>query len=129
MIQRIQTVYLALAALCALLSGILFFVADSPLYVPAVVQILVGCVAIGTIFSYRNRRRQMRICLSLLCVEDLFYLAMIGLFFFDRESLSLATLADYVALCAPALTWVFCMLAWRGVRADDRLVRSVDRIR
>lgn len=129
MIQRVQTIYLVLAALCALVSGTLYSVADTPLYAPAVVQVLVGCVAIATVFGYRNRRRQMRMCLTLLCVEDMFYLAMIGLFFFDRESLPLTTVADYAALCAPALTWAFSLLAWRGVRADDRLVRSVDRIR
>lgn len=69
--------------------------------------IIAALDSLTTIFLYQNRRTQMAICWSIILT------AVVGAFFFV-----------WIALAIP-----FVFLAWRSIRADELLVRSIDRIR
>jgi hypothetical protein len=85
---------------------------------------------IWMIFAYKKRKRQIAIGRTVVIFVMLQILAYVYLslqppVFLERVA---AQRADY-GLAFPALTLIFVWLANRGVRKDEALVRSVDRIR
>lgn len=140
MIQRMQSVWLLLAAICGFLSYQLpFFEATNQnadatsgggsyldagfnffLIILTAISIL---LAIGTIFSYKNRKLQLKLCiggavLSLLIII-LFISAMKGL------GGSIPSLTSVIVFAVP----VFYILAARGIWKDQKLVKSLDKLR
>lgn len=155
MIQRIQTLFL-LAAL--LLVSSLFFMPfvkllgmDNEFYELSIkgvtkisaegeaitektmaLSILIAAIALllfFSIFLFKNRILQMRICIynMLLLVGSLG----LGFFFFRNISQQLDTPNHTftVAVTFPLLAIILIFLAFRNIRKDEILVRSVDRIR
>lgn len=140
MLQRIQTVYLLFAVLCYTAMFILpirtAFTNDSTgvnepimyLYHNGVLSILAGLgilVALITIFLYGNRRVQAMLAL-LGAFNALGLLALIGLGMSQHpENI------DHwgLGVIMPLLALVFSLLAFRGIKRDDKLVRSADRLR
>jgi len=149
MIQRIQTIsiLLALAFLAAScfapvaalvsLNGQVSAVnlfglnpgkAETPFHIA--LMILSGFIAIIDliiIFSYKNRKKQMNICminiillvcLNLLLFYQLWHLKKIGIV----ESYQ-------VTAVFPLLSAVLTYLAYRGIKKDDNLVHSYERLR
>lgn len=148
MIQRIQTLYLLLAAI---LCGLIFFlplmwfgfegeqlllgaltiqrggvqVADVPLYFP----ILLGAATLLpllTLLLFKRRVLQLRLCavegvllFGLLAMEAMLYW---GPRTFERGSLMPASFLPIAAL-------FFVVLAAKGIFKDEMLVRSLSRIR
>lgn len=130
MIQRIQTVYLLLVA-CFM--AVLLFVppADNisyywPLLIVAAVTSL---LAIVTIFQYKNRKRQIFICRLTAGLIVVYYL----LFFASAVTFpfrfTIAEMGLRYPLCFPLLALIFNYMAIRGIRYDEKLVRSSDRLR
>lgn len=153
MIQRIQTVYLLIAAiltgmlsllplahgitadttLCAV--SIWGFTAPTPdsysgswLNLAAgLVSIVTALLALITIFLYRKRPLQKRLCnilfvlLILLCVAVSVYLIHTASLFKD---FNLSVICGF-----PVIAFILTILARRGVVRDEKLVRSLDRIR
>ena len=117
MLQRIQTLYLLLSViLMGVCAGQLF---GRELDAWAFWTALASCaltvvLAIFTIFDYRNRRRQMRMCvrLMLLCVIA-----------------GACLWQNLLLLTFPVVSLVSVMLARMRVKHDDDLVRAADRIR
>lgn len=151
MIQRIQTVYLLIAAIllivCACLPVGAFFPdvmgAPAELYNLCIISedsgwdfsvcglfilLAVSTVtSVLTIFRYNNRRLQSRNCL----VAILFLLFWI-LFYVVRcfvMGMENATFKFNYTAVMPLAAIVFLWLARRAVIADEKLIRSVDRIR
>lgn len=157
MLQRKQTLFLLLAAISAGLTylfpvatylrhGQSFVfrtygvftgqgvpVADAAMRVPfAIVIGLVCALLLTVIFLYRNRPRQLRLTrlAALLMVA-------VGAFFFitDRSLLTYLEQGGEVAreygvsIGLPTLSIVFCAMALRGIKRDEELVRSMDRLR
>lgn len=119
MIQRIQSLYLLMAgivsAICAYLclGGILdgqfipALTSESLNFVGGALCIIVTLDSLTTVFFYKNRKSQMAMCWSIILtaiIAALFYV--------------------WILVAVP-----FVYLAWRGIRADERLIRSIDRIR
>ena len=120
MIQRIQTVYLLLAALCAALNAVLG--AGVPwLWIASVVMAL---GAVGTIFLYQQRPLQATLCTVLMAVGVVYYLA-VGAY---QHTLG-GTLQFTWPMALPALAIVCCFMARKRIMKDEKLVRSLDRIR
>lgn len=94
-----------------------------PLYV---LMVLTGIVSIVTIFLYKKRKLQMKLA-TWGIVFDLAWYIYYALIYFDLS----ADLQMHIkfAACMPLVSCVFLWLAKRGVKADDDLVRSMDRIR
>jgi hypothetical protein len=144
MLQRIQTIFLALAAGAVFATiSLPFATAPQPIETSALFAdsvydvndhlVLLICFAVGgalalaSIFLFKNRPLQMR--LSLLA----FFAVLGGLVFgivllvLDRGSLDQAALA--LGTGSPLVALVFLLLARRAIQKDEKLVRSMDRLR
>ncbi len=152
MIQRIQTIYLFLAAALAatfiFLPAATLFAPSAPVIfsptgfyeagtnhemaatVPlAIVAALSALLPLINIFLYRNRPLQMRVCrtttLLLLAVYIVF-----GIYVHTMSATLQSESTQWGAsLTMPAVALILNEIALRRVRADERLVRSADRLR
>ena len=155
MIQRIQSIYLLLAALC---SGLLL---AAPLYnietATATYQLFLGglvqtnpkdtiltsqpaILAVGflltlfpiiILFLYKKRPMQMRLAASAMMANTAMLLLLVGIVNKSLEHITeLHVKETYgVGLILPALSIVFLFLANKAIRKDDKLIRSADRLR
>jgi Domain of unknown function (DUF4293) len=88
-----------------------------------VLSVAVGLLALITIFLYKNRKLQIR--LSLLGV--VLQLAVLAVYFQQIKTYVQGnfTLTSAVSFIIP----VFFILAWLGIRKDEKLIKSMDRLR
>ncbi len=148
MIQRKQSVFLLLAALasfvCLMLPVGVFhpegvgvdsvmynlFILDgngvasyvsSPLFV---VLLLGSLMSLVTVFLYRNRRLQMKMCSFNVLIHVIWYAA-----FFVLAYSNAGTFSFRNASILPLVSMIFIIMARHGVKADEALVRAADRIR
>ena len=139
MIQRIQTVWLFLAALFAALTYKFPFYAGNiinkenvqryeKLVASSNFLILVftaGLIAgtIATIFMYKNRKQQMWLAVAAAGLS----IINIILYFRDVKNFTSGnmSLTAILALAIP----VFFVLAINGIRKDEKLIKSLDRLR
>jgi len=112
MIQRKQTVFLLLACILAL---VCFFVRLQ--WIDAL-QIVSAALSVYTIFQYRRRIVQARLCLAGLFVVFAWY---IGLAILEGEAGIVESL--------PMVNAILIFLARKGILDDEKLVRAADRIR
>ena len=138
MIQRQQTLWLLLSAVTALLSFMFPFVTGK-LTVNEIttersinagsefiILILTGiALVIGTviIFLYKNRKQQMMLCVAGIVIS----LAVIILYIMEVKKLTSGTLA--LSSILPFLTIIGFFLAWRNIRKDEKLIKSLDKLR
>lgn len=143
MIQRIQTIFLLLASGAVLglfalpLATTNEAKVDSALFADAAFNVQDGPVMMGafalaallllvTIFLFNNRKLQMT-----LTKVGLFFTGVgVGLgayYLFNDQAVDTAEPAVGIAL--PALAIIFAYLAHRYINKDEKLVRSVDRLR
>lgn len=153
MIQRIQSIYLLLAAA---VDAVLFFVpvasfisADNiiPFYafgidfeisikfiselaaVPLIVLVsMVVLLPLINIFLFKKRKLQMRLCIFAILLN----LGLVGLLYFYISTFAgelLASIQYNYPAVMPLIAVVLNYLAFRAVRKDEALIRSIDRIR
>jgi hypothetical protein len=155
MIQRVQTLYLAiilfLAILCfrgsvfncidetgqvikVMLSGNLTdksgqsFAKVSPLWPVTALLVLITVTSLATIALYSKRKVQMKIAAVLIVFTAGFIIALASYAYTVTNSYKL-TIVPVVGTTYPALMLLFSLLAYRGIAKDDKLVRSYDRLR
>lgn len=91
--------------------------------------ILVAVLTFLNIFFYRNRIRQMRVCIFLI----LLYLGMIGIIFyyitFTRNQLEDPQTLQKWRVVIPPVAAILTYLAFRRIRRDELMVKAFDRIR
>jgi len=146
MIQRIQTVYLLLAALAV---GLLFFVPVGYLKIPvlenisangavtvlsksylAVITGSIALVILIAIFRFSNRKTQV-----LLSGLSIVFNASLSIFLFNElrsyePAPTVISVVEYGAgIALPFISMVFLLLAILAIRKDDKLVKSADRLR
>ncbi|MDX1911582.1 MAG: DUF4293 domain-containing protein [Saprospiraceae bacterium] len=151
MIQRVQTIYLLLAALA--LASTLFmpfatiggaptslavagdnYFSDGAYWaveIPGgmVVPVLAILAVLG-IFMYKNRPRQMQITAATALLALLGVLALLGMGFQHAQRLPAGAVAQWFpGSVVPAFAVVLLLLAYRAIRKDEALVRSSDRLR
>ena len=145
MIQRIQTVFLLIAAIAfgllfqfpfasstsntgKLFSDGVYNLNDHTILL--VLSILGAVLALVNIFLFKNRPLQSR--LSYLIVVFGVLLAFVATFFFMNESKDMAdtqVVNDQAGMYMPILVIVFGILASVFINKDEKLVRSSDRLR
>lgn len=135
MIQRIQSIFLLLAAIVSGVlsnifdlwkSGIEWMQVNDYIYVFALF-IASGVLSLVNIFFFKDRKRQM-----LFNVINIFMnLVLVGLLVFRLYNLPGDGFASEkgVGLFLPLITVVLLWLANRSIIKDEKLVKSVDRIR
>lgn len=155
MLQRIQTIWLFLATVCLFslflfpyiqlldLGGTAKVIKATGIYESIngqIVQteaflrltistVIVALVPFVIVFYYQNRKRQLSLCFGAILAIFIYSFALantarkiIG----DKE-LSLENYA--VGALLPSLAIFFIVLAIRGIRKDEKLIRSADRLR
>jgi len=137
MLQRIQTIWLLLAGVAALLTIKLPYY--SGIQEPTIpyhelngitggiiillVTITVAVVAFVAIFLYKNRTTQLRLCVAAIVLESL----LIFLYYRQITAYTQGTLALYSILHMCIL--LFFVLAARGINKDEKLIKDSDRLR
>lgn len=157
MIQRIQTLYLFLAAVAAGVMVFLFPLAgfygdsavlelwitglrnlakvDAPVrlspfvsYLGAFLSLVVGIQSLIILFQYKNRMRQLR----LLRIAWLANIILVVFLFFESNLVAKGAevAPEYKAgIFFPVISLVLLLLAQRAIQADERKVRAADRLR
>lgn len=152
MIQRIQTLYLLLAGI---LPAFTFFfpvallvkgdawlsmtsigydmanvseMAGSHPWALAVMAALSVVMAFVALFSFKNRKKQLRWVHGALTSNMVWYLTLIAYAFSAAGSTGL-TLSFALCCLLPMLAMVALWMARRAIRHDEALVRAADRIR
>jgi uncharacterized membrane protein YjgN (DUF898 family) len=113
MIQRIQTVYLLLAVI-TLVVGCFF----EPMGYNKGLTGGMALLALGVVFLYKNRPFQTNLCSVLIALGLIYYIAL---------AIIHPVLEWYAAM--PMLAVLFSFLARKGIVKDEKLVKSLDRIR
>jgi hypothetical protein len=137
MIQRVQTIWLLLASLFAFLTlKFPFYIIAGTLGLSAPIELnaasrtfllmltsILGALCFIIIFLFKQRKLQMKLCfLSLLISLVNIYLYFSYIKEFSAGGLSIFSVFTF-------LIPVFILLAIRGIHKDQKLIRSVDRIR
>jgi len=146
MIQRVQSIFFFLAALCfggeffasfaktsKTVTGIfadqLYNLYDHPALL--VICGLGAALSLLTIFLYKNRPLQKKLGYLIITLAIILPIVAILLFMNQSEGIDAAKaeVADSLGLYLPAGMILFAALAVRGVSKDDKLVESMDRLR
>ncbi len=136
MLQRIQTIYLFLAALVS--AGLIFIfelwenTAGAPVYVedvPLVLGLFLGSALLSlvTIFLFKNRKLQF----VLGRINIILNLILLGLFVYWSLNISGESNVSEkgIGMLIPIISIVFLVLANKAIKKDEDLVKSVDRLR
>ena len=117
MIQRIQTVLLFLLAVISVI-WILLFSRDAAIaaFIPIAGSGLAGVAALVAIFLYKKRQTQLKVCYGILAV----WIA-VSILLCVRDSLLIGLLYFSCLLTV--------ILAIYNIQKDEKLVRSLDRLR
>lgn len=150
MIQRIQTIYLLLVCLLMAMTvisplfemkdieNILSFEAcgiyfgEKSLYPTWGVwsfATLSSVIAFITIFCFKKRPLQLKLINLNTLVIILFYVVLASYFYFAQNKLGVSFFAIKYGIILPLIALIFNFLAMGKVKADEKLVRSLDRIR
>jgi len=136
MLQRIQTIYLLIAA--GISAGLIFvfnlwintdevilFAKDEMLYL----SMFLGSAALSLISIFRYKDRKSQFVLGRLNIILNFIL--LGLFVYRSQTLSGETDVSEkgIGILLPIFSIVFLVLANKAIKKDEDLVKSVDRLR
>lgn len=131
MIQRVQSIYWLVAIILFILfifvpygtSGTQTVETDDSA-ITIGLSVFIGLITLANIFLFKNRILQINISR----VTMLLIMALIGVCAYFLVSIQGQDMPQYGAIL-PILGWLLNFLGMRGVIADEKLVRSVDRLR
>ena len=137
MIQRIQSIWLFLAAVCVFLtlkfstyvgtnkdlipSSFLNGIATLPLIF---VTLAIGILTLITIFLYKNRKLQLRLTILAVLLET----GLIFLYYEEIQTFIGKGTFSITAILHVAVI-VFLILAARGINSDNKLIKDSNRLR
>ena len=139
MIQRIQSIYLALAALLITLLFILPFstanILESGVYTDGkfniydnliilISPLAISITGIVTIFLFTNRKLQLRLT-SFSILINILVLILCSIIIWGNENSPTLSFG----LLVPIFSSLLFYLAYRGIKSDDDLVKSSNRLR
>lgn len=155
MIQRIQSIYLLLIALGSTIclrtniltfseksgsaiilnfnrilreTGIQTFELNCNIFPLTLLFILIPVISIVTIFLFKNRKIQIYLVKTLIIIIITFIAASVIYGYMIINEYDAVIIPGY-KMVIPVLIAVFAFLALRGIRKDDNLVKSYDRLR
>jgi hypothetical protein len=139
MIQRIQSIYLLFATLCYSFfllfpifkittteEGILMVKATENIYFLVLAAILI-IDSLATVFFYKNRKKQMLMG-WVLVVVNLFLAGLICYHYYIAEQ-NLQDISVALGAVFPFISIVLLLLAIFNINKDEKLVKSLDRLR
>lgn len=96
---------------------------------PLFVTLLICCpLTILTIFKFKNRKLQARLCVLNIWLMIIWY-ALYAAYIFIWQPEGTTMFHITFAAILPFIAIIFFILARKGILADEKLVRSMDRIR
>jgi len=102
---------------------------SNTLVLPALItNIVIGLITLITIFLYKKRKLQMRLCL-LNVLLTLSLIALIAYYAFNFNGYYVMNQDYLFGICLPALMILFLFLARSAIKKDEELVKSLDRLR
>ncbi len=139
MLQRIQTIWLLLAFICGFLTLKFSFFSGNKLdannvstftkliasssIIILILTVAVFIAAVISIFLFKNRKLQLRIILVT------FLVSLLNIFLYYRETQKFVNGEySFTAILTIAIP-IFLLLAARGINKDEKLVKSMDRLR
>ena len=137
MIQRIQTIWLLMAAVCVFLTlqFSTYFGTNKDLIpssflngldtLPLIFATLAtGIVALVSIFLYKNRKQQLRFTLLGIVLQ------LVLMFLYYREIQTYVGKGNFsISAVLHAAVLLFFILAAQGIRSDDKLIKDSNRLR
>jgi MFS-type transporter involved in bile tolerance (Atg22 family) len=141
MIQRIQSIWLLLSAICAFVAYSLvlyigklvdgterkFVLGDH--FLLLIVIFAIGVLSLICIFLFKNRKFQYRMTiLAMLLTIGYIFLQYFMIEQFKKDN-AVQTGSYQVAALLPIAMVIFLVLAARGIRKDQKLIKSLDRLR
>lgn len=137
MIQRIQSIYLFLAAVALILFNYLALGVDVKPdpdeifygndHLPILIySIVVAAISLLALFLFSNRQLQIKICR----VNNLLIFGLIGLtiyYLFGNPDFNIESYG--IGLVMPLFAMIFNILALKKIGDDEKLVQSMDRLR
>ena len=105
-------------------------VIQTQMFVPIMIAtVILGLIPLLIIFFYKNRKKQITICY--VCILAIlgysFWLVQVAKQVFGEVTLKLDNYGIGVIL--PSLAILFVILALKGIRNDEKLIKSADRLR
>ena len=135
MIQRIQTIWLLLAATFSLMSLKFSFYSGvrennvfaelngSSNFLLLIISVAIALVALVAIFLFKNRKLQMQLSI----LGCLLQVIAVVVYFLQTQKFTEGNFALTAILTL--LIPIFFILAWMGIRKDEKLIKSMDRLR
>lgn len=138
MIQRIQSIWLLLASVCAFLTLKLSFYSGNKMVenqkqfshltanenmLLTILSVAVGIAALILIFLYKDRKMQLRLTLLAL------FISLLNIYLYFTASKNFVEGRIDWSSVFVFLVPVFLLLAARGIYKDQKLVKSMDRLR
>lgn len=136
MIQRIQSIWLLLASACAFATLYLTYYSGTKTGEAAVQQLIgrstlplmittvaVGILALITIFLFKNRTLQLRLCFLGILLEAVL------IFLYYREVQTFTTGTYSLTALLHSIIVIAFVLSARGITKDNKLVKGSDRLR
>jgi hypothetical protein len=136
MIQRIQSVYLLLAAVAAIAFLFIPFgtVVDNGNVIllkgnmNPIFDVIVGVIitiAMVSIFLYKNRKNQALLVLLNIIISIVFIaFESFGAYTHQKDNFHFS-----IGFILPVFILIFNFLAYKGIKSDEALVKSMDRLR
>lgn len=137
MIQRIQTLYLIMTILLSVLflTGRMIVIEKDAevihqgMIVPlAVTAALIALISAVSIFLYKNRKQQMKLAIILIILSSVLTAALV-IYGFILTSQNGGRIRLNLSIILPFPMIITSLLAYRGIKKDEELVRSYDRLR
>lgn len=139
MIQRIQSIWLLLAAVCAFVgfkfsfySGAVVEAGIPETYVKVTgtssIPLIIGTTAVGvlaliTIFLYKNRPMQLKLSLAGIALQAI----LIFLYYNETKGFVRGTFS--LTAIAQGLVPIFFLLAFKGISNDEKIIKESNRLR
>lgn len=144
MIQRIQTVYLLLSLVCAILLYVFPFWQTASAGMDAGMEIIGGSTHLFllplpflmvashlvAIFSYKHRKRQKQFCTGNILLYLIFLLLAFLIIQIEHQVFQHFNVMEFrFGLILPIVGIVLNIMARNGIKKDEALLRSMDRLR
>jgi len=143
-IQRIQSLFLLLSSAAfwtefalpfattdvasqGLMNDLVYNIHDSPVLIG--LTIIGGLVTLSAIFLFNNRPLQKRLSYLGVVMAILLPLIAFLLIYNERTGDALSTINYDLGIFPPLVALIFAVLAGRAIGKDDKLVKSMDRLR
>lgn len=94
-----------------------------------VIALLSAIIAFATIFLYKNRKLQIRLTVFNTVVIIGWYAVFVAFLMAYNEQFASATFHCGTGAVLPLVAVILNLLAIRGIRKDERLVKAADRLR